>query len=152
MARSLSQGSEAADAEKWGRVCMARRARRRRPAPYVRPGAAKVPSTSDRRPSRASLAAGGLGGLRVLGAAGEAVAELLAHLRGWLDDDRLIAWAYSQNGRGYLPTDQLIPEGGYEVVDNHRYQLYTGPFTEGTEEAIRSAVRQSVEGDLHRPA
>ena len=53
---------------------------------------------------------------------------------------------------GYVPVRRQISEGGYEVVDNHRYQLYTGPFTEATEETIRIAVRQSIEGESSCPA
>ncbi|NKB70228.1 MAG: hypothetical protein GKR89_24415 [Candidatus Latescibacteria bacterium] len=51
---------------------------------------------------------------------------------------------YTNEIVGYVPVRRQIPEGGYEVVDNHRYQLYTGPFTENTEEAIRAAVRRSL--------
>ena len=51
---------------------------------------------------------------------------------------------YTNDIVGYVPVRRQIPEGGYEVVDNHRYQLYTGPFSEGTEEAIRAAVRRSL--------
>ena len=58
--------------------------------------------------------------------AGEAVAEWQAHVREWLQDERLVVWGYCQDLPGYLPTDELIPEGGYEVRQSSTYRK-TGP-------------------------
>lgn len=58
--------------------------------------------------------------------AGEAVAEWQAHLRAWLDDPRLAVWGYCQEIPGYMPTDELLPQGGYEVVQANTYGV-TGP-------------------------
>ncbi len=72
--------------------------------------------------------------------AGEPVAEWLGHLRSWLGNDRLIAWGYCQHVTDYLPTDELIPEGGYEVIDSNQYgKTGPGPFSEGLNEAARQA-------------
>lgn len=53
--------------------------------------------------------------------AGEPVAEWQTHLQQWLGNDRLIAWGYCQDVCGYIPTDELLPEGGYEVVEANRF-------------------------------
>lgn len=85
--------------------------------------------------------------------AGEAVAEWLAHLRRWLDDDQLIAWAYSQDGRGYLPTDELIPEGGYEVVQANSYsKIGPGPFAHGLNESARQGFLSLAQQIAYRAA
>ncbi len=77
-------------------------------------------------------------GRRIAWIAGEVLAEWLDLVRGWLDDPNLIAWGYCQEGRGYLPTDELLPEGGYEV---DRANTYTttgpGPFAEGLDASAR---------------
>ena len=75
---------------------------------------------------------------RIAWIAGEVLAEWLDLLRAWLNDPDLVAWGYCQEGRGYLPTDELLPEGGYEV---DRANTYTttgpGPFAEGLNASAR---------------
>ena len=62
----------------------------------------------------------------------EVVAEWLPLLRTYLNDANLIAWGYCQDGRNYMPTDALIPEGGYEVDRaNHYTKAGPGPFRIG---------------------
>ncbi len=56
----------------------------------------------------------------------------------------VLVLGYSNEMVGYVPVRRQIPEGGYEVVDNNRYQLYTGPFGEETEEMIFAAVRRAL--------
>ncbi|MDE3259875.1 MAG: hypothetical protein OYM47_18745 [Gemmatimonadota bacterium] len=77
-------------------------------------------------------------GRRIAWIAGEVLAEWLGLVRAWLNDPDLIAWGYCQEGRGYLPTDELLPEGGYEV---DRANTYTttgpGPFAEGLNASAR---------------
>jgi hypothetical protein len=76
---------------------------------------------------------------RIAWLAGEVVAEWQAHLRRWLDDERLIVWGYCQETPAYLPTDELLPEGGYEVVDSNRYTTTgPGPFVAGLNDAVRA--------------
>ncbi len=87
---------------------------------------------------------------RVAWLAGEVLAEWLGHLREWLEDEQLIAWGYCQDGRGYMPTDALIPEGGYEVDRSNNYnKTGPGPFAVGINEAARQgflALVKQVEG------
>jgi hypothetical protein len=44
----------------------------------------------------------------------------------------------------YIPTEQVLREGGYEAVDNLVYYGQPGPFAPGVEETVMSAVRQAV--------
>ena len=72
---------------------------------------------------------------------GEALAEWLPLLRRWLADEGLVAWGYCQDGRCYMPTDALLDEGGYEVMQSNVYNKSgPGPFAKGIDNAVRSAV------------
>jgi hypothetical protein len=82
--------------------------------------------------------------------ADEAVVEWLGHLRHWLHDEQLIAWSYCQYCSGYLPTDELLPEGGYEVNSSNWYGKWgPAPFAPGVngavEQAFQSLARQLAE-------
>ena len=61
--------------------------------------------------------------------------------------DGVLALGYTNDMVGYVPVRRQIPEGGYEVVDNNRHQLYSGPFAEETEEMIFASVDQALAGD-----
>ena len=77
---------------------------------------------------------------------GEPVAEWLAHLRRWLAPRRLICWGYCQAHEGYLPTDELLPEGGYEVSRaNYHFRRGPGPFAAGINESMRRKISELVE-------
>jgi neutral ceramidase len=52
---------------------------------------------------------------------GEPMAEWQAILRGSLQDEALTVWGYCQDVPCYLPTDSLLPEGGYEAVTSRSY-------------------------------
>ncbi len=75
--------------------------------------------------------------------AGEPVAEWLGHLQQWLGSNKLMAWGYCQDVCGYIPTDELLPEGGYEVVDANRFTI-SGPgiFAHG----LNAAAKQEFLG------
>ena len=82
---------------------------------------------------------------RIAWFAGEAVAEWLGHLRHWLQDDDLTVWGYCQETPGYLPTDELIPEGGYEVVQSNLHgKEGPGPFALGLNETMRQGFEALV--------
>lgn len=88
---------------------------------------------------------------RIAWLAGEVLAEWLGCLRDWLEDERLIAWGYCQDGRGYMPTDEIIPEGGYEVIRSNTFnKTGPGPFVAGINETARQGflglARQLGEG------
>jgi hypothetical protein len=72
--------------------------------------------------------------------AGEPLAEWLGHFRAWLEDEHLVAWGYCQDGRCYVPTDEVIPEGGYEVgPSNLTNKSGPGPFAAGINAVARRA-------------
>ncbi len=83
--------------------------------------------------------------------AGEAVAEWQAHLRDWLQDEQLVVWGYCQDFPGYLPTDELIPEGGYEVTQSSTYRRTgPGPLAVGVNASARArfvGLKQQLESD-----
>ena len=56
----------------------------------------------------------------------------------------LVAWGYSQEGRAYLPTEAMLPEGGYEVLESNQARASTpAPFAPGIEAAVHlSLLRQ----------
>jgi len=71
---------------------------------------------------------------------GEVLGEWLPLLRAWLKDNKLVAWAYCQDGRGYMPTDALLAEGGYEVLNsNHYNKSGPGPFKKGLDAQVKRA-------------
>lgn len=76
----------------------------------------------------------------------EVVAEWLPLLRTYLNDPNLIAWGYCQDGRNYMPTDALIPEGGYEVDSANAYtKAGPGPFQIGIDEVTRKTFIELAE-------
>ncbi len=79
-------------------------------------------------------------GHRIAWISGEVLAEWMGHLRTWLDDPKLNVWGYCQDGRGYLPVDEILHEGGYEVDRSNNYSK-TGPgrFAVGLNDAARAA-------------
>ncbi len=65
---------------------------------------------------------------------------MVSLLRNWFDDEEMIAFGYCQDGRGYMPTDAVIAEGGYEVIQSNTYNTTgPGPFAPGIDEAARRA-------------
>ena len=56
----------------------------------------------------------------------------------WLAPLNLVAWGYSQEAQSYLPTESMLPEGGYEVVDcNLGRKAGSAPLAPGIEAAVR---------------
>tara|TARA_B100001123_G_scaffold427217_1_gene542448 strand:- start:969 stop:2351 length:1383 start_codon:yes stop_codon:yes gene_type:complete len=79
--------------------------------------------------------------------AGEVLAEWMTHVRGWLNDPDLIVWGYCQDGRGYLPTEEMLHEGGYEVDRANTYsRTGPGPFAEGLNHAVRAEFERLGRG------
>ena len=82
-------------------------------------------------------------GHQVAWLAHEVLAEWLPLLRQWLEDPNLIAWGYCQDGRNYMPTDELIHEGGYEVERANTYSKYgPGSIALGINAAVNEAYRE----------
>jgi len=51
---------------------------------------------------------------------------------------------YANDMVGYVPVRRQLPEGGYEVIDNNRRLLYTGPFSADSEDNISAAVARCL--------
>jgi neutral ceramidase len=75
---------------------------------------------------------------------GEPCAEWEPKVKAWMAPRNLVLWGYCQEGLTYLPTDTMLPEGGYEVLDSNRTRLSSpAPLAPGIDEAIhRSLERQ----------
>lgn len=66
---------------------------------------------------------------RIAWFAGEPLAAWLTHVRDALADARLVAWGYCQDTSGYLPTDEQLSAGGYEVIESAQlFKNGPGPF------------------------
>jgi neutral ceramidase len=76
--------------------------------------------------------------------AGEPCVEWRAKLSQWLPGKKIVPWGYCQEGLSYLPTEEMLPEGGYEVAESNRARLSTpAQFAPGIDAAMReSFLRQ----------
>jgi hypothetical protein len=81
-------------------------------------------------------------GCRAAWISAEPVAEWLDHLRAWMDAPDLTVWGYCQEVSTYLPTDALLTEGGYEVVNANWYSVQgPGPFAKGVDGEVERGFR-----------
>jgi hypothetical protein len=73
--------------------------------------------------------------------AGEPIIEWRAKISQWLSPLNVVPFGYTQEAKSYLPTEALLPEGGYEVLDSNRARASTpAPYTNGIESAIRDSL------------
>ncbi len=80
-------------------------------------------------------------GNQIVWISGEPVAEWKDLIHSWLKDDRTTVWGYTQHVSDYLPTDELLEEGGYEVVSSNRYaETGPGPFFPGINDSLRDSI------------
>ena len=71
---------------------------------------------------------------------GEVLVEWQNHIRTWLADDTLLLWGYCQEVPCYLPTDELLDEGGYEITTSNLYgKEGPGPFAKGLNATVKQA-------------
>jgi neutral ceramidase len=77
---------------------------------------------------------------------GEPCAEWAPKFTQWLAPRPLVVWGYSQESIGYLPTEEMLPDGGYEVHEsNHTRAATPAAFAPGINEAFRkSLLRQAA--------
>jgi hypothetical protein len=77
--------------------------------------------------------------------AGEPCVEWAPKVKQWLGGRNVFVWGYSQQGLTYLPTEALLPEGGYEV-DECNYTRAQSParFAPGIEDAVRRSLQQQL--------
>jgi hypothetical protein len=57
----------------------------------------------------------------------------------------IVSWGYSQEAKSYLPTEAMLPEGGYEVLESNQGRENTpAPFAPGIEQAVRDSLRRQL--------
>ncbi len=75
---------------------------------------------------------------------GEPVVEWRAKISEWLAPRNLVTFGYAE-AKSYLPTEALLPEGGYEVLDSNEARAATpAPFAPGIEKAIRESLLRQL--------
>ncbi|MFH1918260.1 MAG: neutral/alkaline non-lysosomal ceramidase N-terminal domain-containing protein [Planctomycetota bacterium] len=80
--------------------------------------------------------------LTVVGLPGEAVAAYVPMIQGALGSKRLWVAAYVNESFGYLPTAQILKEGGHETIG---LTLAIGLFSPEVQDVVIAAVRQLAE-------
>ncbi|HSU57576.1 MAG TPA: hypothetical protein VLT36_26275 [Candidatus Dormibacteraeota bacterium] len=76
---------------------------------------------------------------------GEPVIEWREKMQKWLAPLNIVTWGYSQEAKSYLPTEALLPEGGYEVLDSNEARASTpAPYAPGIEAAIRESLLRQL--------
>jgi len=76
---------------------------------------------------------------------GEPCIEWRAKMSEWLAPRKLATWGYSQEARAYLPTEAMLPEGGYEVLASNQGRASTpAAFAPGIERAVRESLLRQL--------
>ncbi len=76
---------------------------------------------------------------------GEPCIEWRAKISQWLAPLNIVTWGYCQEANAYLPTEAMLPEGGYEVLDSNRGRTSTpAPFAPGIEQAVRESLLRQL--------
>ena len=76
--------------------------------------------------------------------AGEPVVEWRPKIAKWLGSRKVVTFGYCESAT-YLPTDKLLPEGGYEVLECNRMRASSpAPFAPGLEEALRKSLLRQL--------
>ncbi len=81
---------------------------------------------------------------------GEVVVDYSLRLKQELNGERLWIHAYSNACPGYVPSERILKEGGYEGGGAMVYYDIPGPYATGLEQKIIDAARQQL--DAHVPA
>ena len=78
--------------------------------------------------------------------AGEPCAEWGPEVAAWLAPRKVVLWGYCQEGLTYLPTDEMLPEGGYEVLGANRARASSpAPIAKGVKAAVHRSLQRQVE-------
>lgn len=77
----------------------------------------------------------------IVHSAGEPCVEWRPKMTEWLAPRKIVTWGYSQEAKSYLPTESLLPEGGYEVLESNQARASTpAPYAPGIENAIHESL------------
>jgi len=77
--------------------------------------------------------------------AGEPCVEWRAKISQWLAPLRIVTFGYTQEAKSYLPTEAMLPEGGYEVLESNYARASTpAPYAPGIENAVRESFQRQL--------
>ncbi|HSG72385.1 MAG TPA: hypothetical protein VLA12_18350, partial [Planctomycetaceae bacterium] len=79
---------------------------------------------------------------------GEVVVDYAKRLKRELDGTRLWVNSYSNGCPGYVPSERILKEGGYEGGGAMTYYAIPGPYAAGLEDKIVDAVKQQSPEEL----
>jgi neutral ceramidase len=80
----------------------------------------------------------------VVYSAGEPCVEWREKIAKWLAPMELVTWGYSE-AKSYLPTESMLPEGGYEVIESNQARASTpAPYAPGIERAVRESLLRQL--------
>ena len=82
--------------------------------------------------------------LTLLALGGEAVVDYDLRAKREYPGEPLIVAAYSNAVMGYIPSERVLREGGYEAVDNLVYYGQPGPFAPGVETRVFDAIHKAM--------
>lgn len=82
--------------------------------------------------------------LLLVGLSGETVADYSVSLKTEFQGRFVWVAGYCNSVFGYLPSWEIVREGGYEGGVAYNYTLYPGPFTDDVESRVLTAVREAV--------
>ena len=90
--------------------------------------------------------------LTLLALGGEVVVDYDLRAHREYPGEALIVAGYSNAVMCYIPSERVLGEGGYEVVDNMVYYGQPGPFAPGVENGVFRAIHQAMKevGQLQR--
>jgi hypothetical protein len=81
----------------------------------------------------------------IVHSAGEPCVEWRNKIETWLSPLKLVTWGYTQEARSYLPTESLLIEGGYEVLESNQARASTpAPFAPGIEAALKDSLLRQL--------
>jgi hypothetical protein len=80
--------------------------------------------------------------LTLLALGGEVVVDYDLRAKREYSGEPLIVAGYSNAVMGYIPSERILREGGYEAVDNLIYYGQPGPFASGVEARVFDAIRK----------
>ena len=82
--------------------------------------------------------------LTLLALGGEVVVDYDLRAKREYPGEPLIVAGYSNAVMGYIPSERILREGGYEAVDNLIYYGQPGPFASGVEARVFDAIHQAM--------
>ncbi len=82
--------------------------------------------------------------LTLVALGGEAVVDYDLRVKREYAGEPVVVAAYSNAVMGYIPSERVLAEGGYEAVDNLIYYGQPGPFAAGVEATVFDAIHRAM--------